>query len=174
MMISSIMTRSCRSGRGRLSTLGRPGAAMVEFAFVAPWVFMIIFGIIDFGRIWMVQAMLTETARRACKIAASIQSPQIPARYQPRNWNDYISDYVIAPTTSSTWGITGQVTTVYVVDNRGVDISTAQSASGIGRTYNPGSEITIQVTVPVNNISWVPVSWISGRQLSGQYTLRRE
>ncbi|MGZ8162560.1 MAG: TadE family protein [Methylobacter sp.] len=45
------------------------GAAMVEFAIVALWFFVILFGLIEFSRAWFVYNTLTEATRRGARIA---------------------------------------------------------------------------------------------------------
>jgi TadE-like protein len=60
------LTRSCpqsfRSSRRR-------GTAAVEFAFVAPIVFVLVFGMIEFGRAIMVQQIITNAAREGARVA---------------------------------------------------------------------------------------------------------
>ena len=49
----------------------RRGAAVVEFAFVAPLVFLLIFAAIEFGRVLMVVNGLETAARDGCRLAIS-------------------------------------------------------------------------------------------------------
>jgi Flp pilus assembly protein TadG len=53
----------------RASTRGRRGAAAVEFAIVAPVFFLVVLGIIEFGRMVMVQQVITNAAREGARIA---------------------------------------------------------------------------------------------------------
>src|SRR5579885_2299253 len=46
---------------------GRPGAATVEFAVVAPVFFLLALGIIDVGRGLMVQHLMQNAARQGCR-----------------------------------------------------------------------------------------------------------
>jgi Flp pilus assembly protein TadG len=46
----------------------RRGAAVVEFAFVAPLFVMLVFGMIEFGRLVMVQQMLTNASREGARL----------------------------------------------------------------------------------------------------------
>ncbi len=46
------------------------GAVAVEFAFVLPLILILVFGIIDFGRILMAQISLTQAAREGVRLAA--------------------------------------------------------------------------------------------------------
>ena len=47
----------------------RRGAAVVEFAIIAPIMFMLVFGIIEFGRAMMVQQLLTNASREGARRA---------------------------------------------------------------------------------------------------------
>lgn len=46
------------------------GAAAVEFALVMPLLFLLLFGIIDFGRAYNMQLALTQAAREGVRVAA--------------------------------------------------------------------------------------------------------
>lgn len=46
------------------------GAALVEFAIIALLFFILLFGIIEFGRAWFVYNTLTEATRRGARVAA--------------------------------------------------------------------------------------------------------
>ena len=46
------------------------GAAMVEFAIIAPLLFLLIFGIIDFGRVFFLYNNLTNAAREGARLGA--------------------------------------------------------------------------------------------------------
>jgi Flp pilus assembly protein TadG len=163
------------------------GAAAVEFAFVCPILFLIIFGLIEFGRIWMVQGMLGEAARRACHAAVSVQSLEVTAAGYT-NWDSYINDKYVTPFLS-TYGISAEVETYYVNDGLVTNIGpNLTSAQGNGTGYTPGSEVTVLVRVQYSKISWTPTFYIplagvgtagdymngGNSYLQGQYTLRRE
>src|SRR5882724_9686787 len=47
----------------------RPGTAAVEFAVILPFVMVLFLGIIEFGRVLMVQQILTNAAREGCRYA---------------------------------------------------------------------------------------------------------
>ena len=48
----------------------REGQSLVEFALIMPVVVVIIFGIIEFGRLWMTMNILTGAAREGVRVAA--------------------------------------------------------------------------------------------------------
>src|SRR3954471_24793475 len=129
---------------------GRRGAASVEFACIALPFFVFILGIVEVGRALMVQHLLTNAARQACRagVLQGKSSSQISA---------------VAVSVLAGQGITGDTVTVQVND-ASTDASAAQS----------GSEITVIVAIPFAAVSWLPVSRYVSGSLAGQYTLRRE
>jgi Flp pilus assembly protein TadG len=128
----------------------RAGAAAVEFAVVASIFFVFVFGIGELGRALMVQHLLTNAARQACRygILPSKSSAQIRQ---------------VAVDTLTPQGISGDTVTVQVNDGS-TDASAAQSRD----------EITVIVSIPFSQVTWLPFSKYVGGNLSGQYTLRRE
>src|SRR5262245_45030090 len=77
MFTSRVFSRShqprlrATTARGRRSRARcRRGAYTVEFAIVAPILFLFVFGIIEFGRLLMVQHALNGAARIACRNAS--------------------------------------------------------------------------------------------------------
>ena len=58
------LERACRPCRRN-----RQGAAVVEFAVVAPIFSMLVFGMIEFGRAIMVEQILTNAAREGARVA---------------------------------------------------------------------------------------------------------
>ena len=126
---------------------GRTGAAVVEFAIVAPILFLVIFGIIEFGRLFMVQQILTNASREGARRA--ILESSTAAEVQTVV-NDYLSG-------SSVSGAT-------------VTVSPA-AISSLGF----GDPVTVSVSVPFDNVSWLPSSWfLGGRTLSTQSVMRAE
>jgi hypothetical protein len=66
------------------------GAALVEFAIVAPVFFAIVFGLIEFGRAYFVVNTLTEMTRRGARVA-SVCPPTDPRIYQQTLFNSPVS-----------------------------------------------------------------------------------
>jgi Flp pilus assembly protein TadG len=130
----------------------RAGAACVEFTVAGLVFFMLILGIFEIGRAFMVQHLVTNAAREGCRLGVlqGTSSTQITTAVTSRLGQQ---------------GIGGDVASVQVNDGS-TDASTAQS----------GDEITVKVTVPVNKITWLPfTNYIGGGlNLNSQYTLRRE
>ena len=58
-----------RNGRARSR---RFGAATIEMAFIAPVIFAIVFGSVEFARVMMVRQSLTNAAREGCRHASLV------------------------------------------------------------------------------------------------------
>lgn len=79
------------------------GAAVVEFAVVLPLLLLILFGIIEYGWIFMVRQTLTSAAREGCRVAvlqtatpdlvsARVSSVMDPTGYPEGVWQFTTSD----------------------------------------------------------------------------------
>src|SRR5579885_2495949 len=126
---------------------GRPGAATVEFAVVAPVFFLLALGIIDVGRGLMVQHLMQNAARQGCR-----------AGILPSNGNAEITAAVTGALQPA--GISSESITVTV------GVKDAKYAS-------TGDDITVAVSVPVASVSWLPgTSYVKGN-ITAQYTMRK-
>ena len=128
----------------------RKGATAVEFAMVAPTLFLLALGVFEFGRGFMVQHLLSSTARQACRYGV------VPGR----STNAIQS---LAASTLTAQGISGTTTAVQV-DGTSTDAGSAQS----------NAEITVIVSVPVSSITVIPAGGYLRGTLTGQCTMRRE
>ena len=132
------------------STPDRRGTTTVEFAMVAPVLFLLVLGIFEFGRGFMVQHLLTAAARQGCRIAI------LPGK----------STATVQSTVNSTLsaeGISGATMTLLV---------NGASAAASGAQSN--DQITVTISVPVKNIACGPASGYLSGTLTGQASLRRE
>ena len=129
----------------------RTAAALVEFAVVAPLMFMFMLAIFEFGRTFMVMELLTEGARVGCRqaVVEGTTSQQI---------QNAVTSYLTGV------GVNGDTVSVIVNDTPGLEAANQPAYS----------EMTIKVTVPVSSISWVPNPLFTSGTLSGQFTMRRE
>lgn len=139
--------RCCPMKRGAR----RSGAALVEFALVAPLLLLVMLGMIEVGRGIMVTEILGHAARigaRTGAISTGTTSSVTSA----------VNDMM---TGASLTGYTLQVKVNGVVS----DLSTAKT----------GDEITVTVSIPYANVTWVGnPRFLSGKSLKGQCTMRRE
>lgn len=123
-MISCCVKSPRRDDRQRK----RRGVTAVEFAFVAPVFFIMVLGIIEFGRAMMVQSLLTGAAQQGAR-AGSLTNASTA------NVTSSVNNYL------SSGGISGASTTV--------SPSPPSSASS-------GQAITVTVTIPYSQVSWLP------------------
>jgi Flp pilus assembly protein TadG len=151
-MSSSIHKRpERRASPRRRSIHDRRGTTAVEFAFVGSIVFLIFFGVLEVGRALMVTHLLTNAARAGCR-AGVIEGTSTTT----------ITNATKAALTGV--GISGENVTVTVNDG-----ATDASAS------KAGDEITVKTSISAASVSWLPFQrFMSGKTLTGQYTLQRE
>ena len=125
----------------------RHGASAVEFAIVAPIFFMVVLGILEFGRMAMVQQVLTNAAREGARVGildgATFTTVDAKAR-----------QYLTAS------AIKGG--TVTVVPN-------PPSSAGYDQP------VTVTVSIPFDDVSWLPAPFfIKNKVLSAEAVMRRE
>jgi Flp pilus assembly protein TadG len=125
----------------------RRGAAVVEFAVVAPVFFLLVFGMIEYGRMVMVQQILTNAAREGARVGILDNSTEATVQAA-------VDQYLTAA------NINGAT--------RSVTPNPPSSASS-------GSPVTVTVSVPFTQVSWLPSPFYLGSTtLSYTATMRRE
>jgi Flp pilus assembly protein TadG len=129
----------------------RRGVAAVEFAVIASLLFVVVLGIIEFGRAMMVLELVNNAARQGARVGSLKGSAN--------------SDVTTAVTNSlANAGFNGVQTTVSV-NGAVADASTAL----------PGDSLTVKVTVPYANVTWLPTSlFLGGKTLGGTIVMRHE
>jgi Flp pilus assembly protein TadG len=150
----------------------RPGASVVEFAVIAPVIFVLLFGIIEVGRALMVMHLLSEVARESARYAVVTEG----GNDSTTNIQTYASGRL------SAFGLnTANTPAVYVNDSSSTDLSAAsgptqQTGSSNFGKYTKGTEVTVQVQVNFSEVTWMPfANYLTGdAKLTGQYTLRRD
>ena len=139
--------RSARSGSPAVSKASRRGAATIEFALVAPIIFLFLFASIEFGRVLMVFHGLEAAAREGCRTAVSWNVAQADVE---QTVDDRLTSF----------GISGYTLTT--------DPATVSSAG----QWEP---ITVRIEVTYDQVSWLPVpSYLGGITLAGSCTLPQE
>ncbi|MFH5804451.1 TadE/TadG family type IV pilus assembly protein [Alienimonas sp. DA493] len=113
---------------------GRCGAATVEFALVAPLFLLLILGIIEFGRMLMVQQILTNATREGARRAVIEGATAEEVR-------TLVDRYL------SNASVSGSTVTV-----------TPHELGYLGF----GDSVTVEATVPFDSVSWTPSPWFLG------------
>lgn len=125
----------------------RRGAAAVEFALVAPIFFVFVFGLIEFGRLVMVQQILTNAAREGCRVAIL--------------------------TTATTTSVKNTVTNY--LTSAGISGATPTVSPDPPSSATSGQSVTVTVTVPFSSVSWLPTpQWLGGKTLTAVSVMRTE
>lgn len=131
--------RSCRKER--------LGVAAVEFAVVAPLFFLLLLGMIEIGRMVMVQQVITNASREGARIA------------------------VLDGTTTAD---VMEAVETYLAGG-GVRSATVTVTPDPPSQAGYDEPVTVTVRVPFNQVSWLPTPmFLGGVQLSAVTTMRRE
>ena len=133
-----------------LRTTRRTGAAVVEFACVVPLLFMIILGMIEFGRALMVQQILCNAAREGARSAVLPGSSVSSVRT--------VVNSSLANTSVTLSNPSSQIT-----------VSPDPSSAA------PGTPISVSINVPYSSVSWLPsAQFLQGKTLSATVVMRME
>jgi Flp pilus assembly protein TadG len=131
----------------RLCRRNRRGAAAVEFAVVAPLFFLMVFGMIEFGRMIMVQQVITNASREGARMGVLDGATTASVQAAVQNYLQGAS-------------VQGAQVTVN---------PDPPSSAGYG------APVTITVSVNFNQVSWLPSPmFLGGQSLSATSVMRRE
>lgn len=124
------------------------GAAAVEFAVVAPIFILLLFGMIEYGRMVMVQQMLTNATREGARRAVLDGTTLANVRSTVQ---DYLSS--------------GNIT----VNNGEITCVPDPSAASFG------DPVTVSLTVPFSRVSWLPAPlFLGSTNMTASSVMRRE
>jgi hypothetical protein len=140
--IQDKLQRSCR-----LFRRNRRGAAAVEFAVIAPLFFLLVFGMIEYGRMVMVQQVITNASREGARRAVLDGATEAKIK-------EVVDEYLASGSI--------QGATVAVTPNPPTNAG-------------PGEPVTVTVSVPFNEVSWLPSPmYLGGKTLNANTVMRRE
>jgi Flp pilus assembly protein TadG len=125
----------CRSGREK--SRWRRGAAAVEFALVAPVFLLLVFGLIELGRMVMVQQALTNAAREGCR-TATLATTQSNSEVESTIRNFLNSVMHNASSAEA------------------VRVSVPSGLSNVAA----GTDLTVSVEVDYSDVSWLPMQYL--------------
>lgn len=137
----------------------RRGAALVEMALVLPIFFAVVLGIVEFGRAMMVSQMVTNAAREATRLGIIDGST-----------NSDVETWVEEFLNSSINVAASDVTVTITVDAApGND-----DPNDLVENAQARDLVTVSVSVPFDKVSYVPGSYLNGKNLSAQSSMRHE
>lgn len=131
----------------------RSGVAMLEFAIVLPILLMLVLGIIEMGRVMMLNQVVTNANREACRQAI------VPGASQTR-----IMEIVHQSLDAS--GVSGTGRVVQLLDQAGSPAQLEAIASK--------SPVIVETQIPYAENTWGFTSIMGSRLLVSRVTMRRE
>jgi len=140
---------------------GECGGSMIEFAVIAPLLFVILFGIIEFGVLLFDKAMLTNASREGARAGIVYDFDSTAGTNHPDNSTiittvqNYCQDYLISFGTGST-------------------VSVAISRSGSASLDSAGDQLTVNVSYPFRFLVFSNVLALIGGNLADDLTLEAE
>jgi Flp pilus assembly protein TadG len=122
----------------------------VEFALIAPVLFLLVLGIIEFSRAFMVTHVLSDTARYCCRIGAigGTTTSQIEG---------------LATERLAGQGVWGHTTAVMI-----------NGVAGEATAASSGDELEVLISVPLATVGWLPSPRFLPVTLRGHWSMRVE
>jgi Flp pilus assembly protein TadG len=131
----------------RLCRKNRRAAAAVEFAVVAPLFFLLVFGMVEYGRMVMVQQIITNGSREGARIA--------------------VLDGATTEEVAS-------AVAVYL-DNASISGAEVSVSPDPPSSAGYGEAVTVVVSVGFNQVSWLPSPmYLGGNTMTATTVMRRE
>ena len=131
----------------RMFRRNRRAAAAVEFAVVAPVFFLLVLGMIEYGRMVMVQQVITNASREGARQAVLDGSTTAEV-------TTVVNDYLTSGSISGA--------TVTVTPNPPTNAEF-------------GDPVTVSVSIPFSQVSWLPSPmYLGGKTLTATTVMRRE
>ena len=137
------------------------GGSLIEFALIAPLLFVILFGIIEFGVLLFDKAMLTNASREGARAGIVYDFDSTAGTNHPGNSTiittvqQYCQDYLISFGTGSA-------------------INVAISRSGSASLDSAGDQLTVNVTYPFRFLVFSNILALIGGDLADDLTLEAE
>lgn len=123
------------------------GSVAVEFAVVAPLLFAVVLGLVEFGRAIMVEQTVVSASREACRTA------------------------VLAGTTKQ--DVINRATAS--LNAAGINQFTIAMSPDPPSGASEATPVTVTIAVSFNNVTWLPVPiYLGGKNLTASTVMRRE
>ena len=149
-----MMFRVLRPGKIR-----RKGAAIVEAALVLPIFFMVILGIVEFGRAFMISQLIQHAAREGCRKA-------VTGAYTTSTISSDIKSELASVGVESS---KVSVSIIVTVESGNPAVSNHEVASATTKDL-----VAVSVSVPFSNVALIPGKYLAGKTLSAKSTMRHE
>lgn len=139
---------------------GRRGAVTVEMALVLPIFTMLVFGIIEFGRGFMIMQLVTNAAREGCRRAIIDGSTNSDV-------TNYIKTFMQS---SANVAPSNTAVTITVTPAPG---NPANSGNNLA-TCASRDLVTVKVQIPFSAVQLITAKYLKGKTLTGQASMRHE
>lgn len=127
--------------------LARTGTAVVEMAVVLPVFIALVFGMVEAARLGMAAQVLNTAAREGCRVAVLNQMTQADVQTRVNS----------------------------VLSGSGISVGTVTPTPANWTTAPNGTAITVSLSVPYNQISWLPTPvFLNGATVSASATMSSE
>lgn len=150
-----------KPARDQSAVRDESGGSMIEFALIAPLLFVILFGIIEFGVLLFDKAMLTNASREGARAGIVYDFDSTAGTNHPDNSTitttvqEYCQDYLISFGTGST-------------------VSIAISRSGSASLDAAGDQLRVNVSYPFRFLVFSNILALIGGDLADDLTLEAE
>ena len=147
---------------------GRNGSTITETAVVLPIFFLILFGFIEFGHVFMTIHTLNSAARRAARLGISETATTVSVTA--------LANQVVSS------AIPGSSATILVKNGEAFDV-TGVNASTINYSTLPDIELSaasrrqlfiVRVSVPYSSVAILGPRWLGDLTVYGQCVMRKE
>ncbi|MFM9964570.1 MAG: TadE/TadG family type IV pilus assembly protein [Planctomycetaceae bacterium] len=139
---------------------GRRGTVTVEMALVLPIFTMLVFGIIEFGRGFMIMQLVTNAAREGCRRAIIDGSTNAEV-------TSYIQTFM---QTSGNVSPSATTVTITVTPAPG---NPANSGNSLAACQSRDL-VTIKVQIPFSAVQLISAKYLAGKTLAGDASMRHE
>ena len=128
-------------------SISRRGASAVEFAMIAPVMIGFTFGLVELGRITLVKQTATHASREGARVAV-----------RPAATTEQVIEQVNEEL--ALWDLEG---------------ATIEIEPSVLETAEPGTQVTVRVSMSLDSISWIPDYFSFGtNSLVAETSMRRE
>ena len=136
---------------------GRRGAVTVEMALVLPIFTMLVFGIIEFGRGFMVMQLVTNAAREGCRRGIIDGSTNSDVTSYSQTFMQTSANVAPANTTVT-------ITVTPAAGNSGTTLATCTSRD----------LVNVKVDIPFSAVQLITAKYLAGKTLTCQASMRHE
>lgn len=137
----------------------RRGAAIVEAALVLPIFFLVVLGIIEFGRAFMISQVLQNAAREGCRkaVTGAYTSAQV------------VADMKSQLTAAGVDAANLSTSIIVIVDPTNPPVANNEVASATTKDL-----VSVTVSIPFSKVQLIPGKYLGAKTLTAKSSMRHE